>query len=224
MQNYTGFLTFLKEHFDIRPLKDHERRMGNRSVCLLRHDVLEDFEDAVEMATTERNLGIKGTYFILPTAKEFNADRVKKIKSLGHEIGLHNDILQRCLKSRRVGYARRLFEENLKAFKKHDIAIHGISSVPGTLSGNTNNTDIFKEYHKRGKLEKVRHTALFTISLKKYGMYEAGLLLSDHKFNDLGGVWNEGTLDNIGIFPFLQNLATSGHTIIQVIIHPAGWD
>ena len=226
MNNYAGFLNFLKERFQIRPLRDHERRRGNVSVCLLRHDVVDDLDMAIDMAGLELELGIKGTYFVSPSSKDFDIDKVRTILGMGHEIGLHNDILTRCLKSRRVGYARRLFEEELNIFKNEKIPIYGVSSMRSDdcAKYKLTNADVFKEYNKRGKPERVKHTVLFTLSLKKYHLYEAGLILSEHRFDDHGGAWNDGALDSVGIYPYLNNLSSSGYTTIQVIIHPSGWD
>lgn len=217
MQDYKAFLEFLLDIYDIRPLRDHSKKIDNRSICLLRHDVINDYDGALLMAKAENDLGIKGTYFVLPSSKHFNADLVTEIQGLGHEVGLHNDVLTRCLRSRRVGYAKRLFEAELAILKKNNITVRGVSSHDSEVCGKygVDNHDIFKEYHMLGKPERIKHTELFTISLKKYGLYEADLLYKDHVFTDSDGELN---------FTHIRNAATIGHSVIQIILHPVEWD
>ena len=225
MQNYTALLTFLNDHFTIRQLKHHEQMGGKRSVCLLRHDVTDDINAALLMAEKENALGIRSTYFFLPSAENFDMGTVREVQALGHEVGLLNNVLTRCLDSRRVGYAKRLFEEDLGIFKDAKVRIHGVSSLDCNECKhyNVHNRDIFKEYHKKGKPVKVKHTALFTLSLKKYRLYEADFVFFEHRFSDNGGVWNEGQVDNVGIYPYLQGVSSSMHTTAQVIVHPKEW-
>ena len=225
MHDYKAFLSFLSGLYDIRPLKDHAKRRGNASVCLLRHDV-DDYYKALSMAKSEADMGIRSTYFVLPSTKQFDPDIVADIQGLGHEIGLHNDVLTRCFSSRRVGYSKRLFESELAILDGNNITVRGVSSHNSELCNKygVHNHDIFKEYHNRGKPERVRHTELFTVSLKKYGLYEAGLLFTEHTFTDTGGEWSGGEPANSGISSYLRNAASVGHTVIQIIVHPSEWD
>ena len=69
----------------------------NNKICFLRHDI--DFcpENALNIAFLENKHNIVSTYTILVTSKYYNAftkenrNLFKKIKSLGHEVGLHFD-------------------------------------------------------------------------------------------------------------------------------------
>lgn len=64
---------------------------------LLRHDVDWSPETALEMARIESDLGVSGTYFVLPTSSFYNPlaaetlATVEEISSLGHDIALHFD-------------------------------------------------------------------------------------------------------------------------------------
>ena len=64
---------------------------------LIRHDVDFDLQLALDLALFEKEIGIKSTYFILTTCESYNVlaeknkEILKKIISLGHEIGLHFD-------------------------------------------------------------------------------------------------------------------------------------
>ncbi len=65
--------------------------------CILRHDVDNSIEKALEMALIEHALGVKSTYFVLLSSTFYNVlskkerDNLLKISALGHEIGLHFD-------------------------------------------------------------------------------------------------------------------------------------
>lgn len=65
------------------------------SVVYLRHDVDWSPKKALRMAKIEAEIGISSTYFFLVTASFYNAlsapnrQVIRKISSLGHEIGLH---------------------------------------------------------------------------------------------------------------------------------------
>ncbi|CAM5183404.1 Polysaccharide deacetylase OS=Ureibacillus acetophenoni OX=614649 GN=SAMN05877842_104127 PE=4 SV=1 [Ureibacillus acetophenoni] len=69
----------------------------HEKTVILRHDVDFTLSKAVEMAEVEHELGVKSTYFILVTTDFYNIfskrsyERLMKIISLGHEIGLHFD-------------------------------------------------------------------------------------------------------------------------------------
>lgn len=64
---------------------------------LLRHDVDWSPETALEMARIESELGVSGTYFVLPTSAFYNPlaaetrAALAEIADLGHDIGLHFD-------------------------------------------------------------------------------------------------------------------------------------
>ena len=70
----------------------------NFSRCaILRHDIDNDIEKALVLATVEQELGVKSTYFVLVTSDFYNVFSAKSEKLLhaifdcGHDIGLHFD-------------------------------------------------------------------------------------------------------------------------------------
>lgn len=88
----------------IQTLKEYEyaisdyHNYGHLNRCvILRHDIDNSIEKAVKLASIERRLGVKSTYFTLVTSDFYNPRSKKsvegllKIQSLGHEIGLHFD-------------------------------------------------------------------------------------------------------------------------------------
>jgi hypothetical protein len=66
---------------------------------LLRHDIDNYLRRSVEFARIEASLGIRATYFVRIHG-EYNVFhvndylRLKEIRSLGHEIGLHSDVVE----------------------------------------------------------------------------------------------------------------------------------
>jgi len=68
---------------------------SKEKILLLRHDVEFKLERAVQIAEIEGKLGISATYFVRVHANNYNPFsynsyiRIKRIKELGHEIGLH---------------------------------------------------------------------------------------------------------------------------------------
>jgi len=74
----------------------HEADLLEKAV-ILRHDVDFSLDKAVEMAKLEHEMGIRSTYFILLTTDFYNVfskrsyEKLNRILSYGHEIGLHFD-------------------------------------------------------------------------------------------------------------------------------------
>lgn len=65
--------------------------------AILRHDIDNDIEKALELAKVEQELGVKSTYFVLVTSDFYNVFSAKSEKMIrtilgcGHDIGLHFD-------------------------------------------------------------------------------------------------------------------------------------
>lgn len=65
---------------------------------ILRHDVDFCLEHAMEMARLEAEMGVRATYFLLPSTPHYNllappnVTRPAELASLGHEVGLHYDL------------------------------------------------------------------------------------------------------------------------------------
>nr|MBQ4456676.1 hypothetical protein [Clostridia bacterium] len=65
--------------------------------AILRHDIDNDIEKALELAKVEEELGVKSTYFTLVTSDFYNVFSAKSEKLLraiadcGHDVGLHFD-------------------------------------------------------------------------------------------------------------------------------------
>jgi uncharacterized protein YeeX (DUF496 family) len=70
------------------------------SFLILRHDVDSSLKAAFKMAKVERELGIISTFFVLLSSRLYNVfDEkhfffLKRISDMGHEIGLHYDLIR----------------------------------------------------------------------------------------------------------------------------------
>jgi hypothetical protein len=95
---YVRLIRYLNQHYTIVPFRDIPK--ANVPYVILRHDVDVSLSAALKMAQTEKNMGLKSTYFILVSSKHYNvlqgenANMIRQISKLGHEIGLHYDAKQ----------------------------------------------------------------------------------------------------------------------------------
>ncbi|MDD5177484.1 MAG: methyltransferase domain-containing protein [Sterolibacterium sp.] len=108
----------------------------------LRHDVDHSIENAFAMANVEHQLGIRSTYFLLHPDGDLTCEnyfgRIEKdqliiapsmfdwaarLLDLGHEVGLHNDLLSLALATRRQ--PGEFIEQIIEAFSRHGIPIAG---------------------------------------------------------------------------------------------------
>ena len=92
---YGDLLNLLRES-DYKICSFHDYSNHNRC-AILRHDVDQSLEKAVTLAEFENRFSVYSTYFILLTSDFYNIASIKnsqithRIKSLGHNIGLHFD-------------------------------------------------------------------------------------------------------------------------------------
>lgn len=92
-QWYRTFLNELRSHgYSFTPFSDY---CGAEESIILRHDIDLSIEAAVELAQIEADLGAEATFFVLLSSPVYNPiereerDRLRRIESLGHEVGLH---------------------------------------------------------------------------------------------------------------------------------------
>lgn len=106
--DYKIFIEKAQNHgFEFVPLKSfRKQKVSTEKIIGLRHDVDSNLNHAIKIAKIEHALGVKSTYFVLHTAKYFyenilentlNKNLIKKLQylqnDLGHEIGLHTDLM-----------------------------------------------------------------------------------------------------------------------------------
>lgn len=95
------FARFLSEH-PVVPV----REAGDPRAVVLRHDVDHNLEHALLFARWEARLGIRATYYVLPTAwywgEDETPDLIRELAALGHEVGVHQDAVAEAF---RRGYS-----------------------------------------------------------------------------------------------------------------------
>ena len=114
-------------------------------IVILRHDVDRKPLNSLITAKLENELGIKGSYYFRIVPESFDVEIIKKISSLGHEIGYHYeeiDFAWRQYKSQKlknnseglVDLAYELFKKNLEKIRKvaeiRTICMHGSPLSP----------------------------------------------------------------------------------------------
>jgi hypothetical protein len=96
LDNYKRLLLIAQENFEFIFFQDISK--NTIKAIVLRHDVEFSVPIALKMAELEESLGIHATYFIQVHGDFYNILEkntylaIKKIQSLGHQIGLHFDI------------------------------------------------------------------------------------------------------------------------------------
>lgn len=92
---YINYLKAIKENYAFILRFDEfmalEKPLG--SICLIRHDVDRKIKNAERMALIEAEAGIKSTYYVRTKKSVFDADIIRSIYELGHEIGYHYENL-----------------------------------------------------------------------------------------------------------------------------------
>ena len=95
--------------------------------CLIRHDIDRKPKNALKMALLENKIGVKATYYFRTKSHTFKPEIIKKIESLGHEIGYHYESLSDT--NGNIDLAIKDFTANLTKLRKvaniQTCAMHG---------------------------------------------------------------------------------------------------
>jgi len=112
-------------------------------VVILRHDVDKKPNNSLKVARIEAMLGIRGTYYCRIIPEAFDANMIKEIKNLGHEIGYHYEDLALC--NGDCEKALQHFEISLNELRKYypirTICMHG------SPRSRYNNLDLWNNYN-----------------------------------------------------------------------------
>lgn len=101
----------LRARRSIGSVLDHlEQRLEGRAL-ILRHDVDRRVEKAVRLAELEHARKVRASYYFRSTMLGFPVDAIRRIASLGHEIGYHYETLSRARGDK--ARALSLFKEDL---------------------------------------------------------------------------------------------------------------
>jgi hypothetical protein len=115
---------------------------GNPSgrVVMLRHDVDKRPDRSLETARIEQALGIRGTYYFRIVPESFDAQVIRAIAEMGHEIGYHYEDL--TLARGNVSRALELFAANLAALRA--LVPVATACMHGSPSTRWDNRDVWR--------------------------------------------------------------------------------
>lgn len=139
-RDYRLFIEKAKRNgFEFVPLMEFTKEKKlNEKIIGLRHDVDSELNHALKIAKIEHDLGVQATYFVLHTASYFysniskhrlNSKLIEKLvylqDTLGHEVGLHIDLMpiEVIFKRDPIAYARNL----IALLRDHGINIVGVA-------------------------------------------------------------------------------------------------
>ena len=98
MFNYNEYMNIIKLISSHLPIVDfNDVNENTEKFCVLRHDIEFSIDRAYELAKVEKKLGVSSTYTVQLRNNTYNAlsekniDLIKRIKDLGHHIGLHQN-------------------------------------------------------------------------------------------------------------------------------------
>ena len=92
---YKNIINLIKNHLPIIDFSEVSEK--TEKFCVLRHDIEFSIDRAHKLAKLEKELGVTSTYTVQLRNNTYNAlsekniDLIRKIKDLGHQIGLHQN-------------------------------------------------------------------------------------------------------------------------------------
>jgi hypothetical protein len=169
LKKYAEFLNSIKK-YKVVNCRDFQNYHNPAEVVIaLRHDIDRNIDHAVSMAVLEAEHGISSTYFVLHSAEYYllSFDKIRLIQSLGHEIGIHNDVMStkmpeatlklvlRILKwqglnvTGTAAHGNKKHSDNIGFWKTHDLKDFGLNYEAYSLDHNQYYSDCtFIDYHR----------------------------------------------------------------------------
>jgi hypothetical protein len=129
--------------YEFISVSDHLHDPSIEKFILLRHDVEKHYENALEFAKMEKEMGMRGTYYFRFSKKHFNEAIIAKIASLGHETGYHYDDLSKCRGNYKNAFSR--FKKNLDRLRQ--IVPVKTICMDGSPLSKYDNKDLWKKYN-----------------------------------------------------------------------------
>ena len=195
-----------------------ERVQTPDAYFVLRHDVDRRPGRALRMALAESSCGVRSTYYFRATPRVFKTGLVKRIASMGHEIGYHYEVLDKA--GGNIPRARRLFTEELARMRS--VADVKTASMHGNPLSPWDNRDFWRSHRP----------AEFGLSGEAYLGMDVGDLVY---VTDTGGGWNRihdnvfDRLPSIRMPAFrttrelMQALGKGGLRKVYLQVHPNRW-
>jgi len=143
---YEKLLTVLLENgFNFYTYNEFCMNKPHGKSIILRHDIDKKPKNALAISQIEFELGIKSSYYFKISDDVFKPDIIKKIASLGHEIGYHyRDLVD---SDGDMTIAINQFQINLENFRKI-VPVHTIV-MDGCPLSKYDNRNLWKKYNYR---------------------------------------------------------------------------
>jgi len=238
--DYAVFLNTVSKYFEIRRLCDYSK-LAEDKVCLLRHDVDKDMERAIRMAEIEYDFHARSTYFVLHTAGYYKEsgflDKCRYLQDMGHEIGLHNNILTACIAESYLT-PQAIFDRELAYLRSGGLDIRGTASHGDKLCYELNyiNYQIFKGCEVKNRPLEVSGFKFYEVDMD--GFYEAYHIPRDFYVSDSASRWAESystreelkvplsELEKINdILEYIRAIGKLDRNFtLQVLAHPCWWE
>ena len=215
----------------------------------MRHDVDHKLDVALAMARIENGLGVRSSYYLLHPG-DYDKDenyfgtvvdgRIRpapglmtaahELVSLGHEVGLHNDLAQLSVKTGRP--IAELLTDIMEMFATQGIRIAGTASHGSRFARKYQfvNYQIFAECLPAGQVPRTinideRHEIkLFDLPLSRFGLsYEAYSIKHDCRIADTGGRFTIGLTVFEDVDFELVRKTIEGTSRVVMLIHPDWW-
>lgn len=185
----------------------------------LRHDMDNEYRNALKLAQWEHAHGIRASYYVLHSAAYWRDERMElfetlhAIAALGHEVSLHNDAITLALLC--GGDPALILFDGLRTLRARGFECVGTAAHGSRASHKAGlvNYDMFAEcatdaYRKRWT---PRPMADFGLE------YEAYHLPYEHYLTESGGTWRQGTPGEI-----TERFVLEGGNLV-VLMHPCHW-
>jgi hypothetical protein len=139
-KTYVKLVKYLGQIYKVVPFGEIPKE--DLPYLVLRHDIDVSLEPALKMAEIEHEMGVKSTYFVWLSGEGYNLLEgrnvciMKKICTLGHEIGLHYDTYQYECYGRDDAEALKMeidILENLLGRKITAISCHAFRGNPNSF-------------------------------------------------------------------------------------------
>lgn len=193
--NYRRMLTLATETYELVPLVSFAVRSGT---AIWRHDVDASPQAALAIASIERELGVRATYYFNIKSEFYNlfepavASIARQLADMGHEVGVHFDAANADVSSVArledgLAIERQMFRDGL-GVEVQSFSFHNPSSATAPF------------------------TAVAYAGLRN--AYGKDLLAAVNYCSDSNGYWR---------FTPLEEFLRSGHPSIYVLTHPEWW-
>ena len=194
----------IRSEREVLQICDIPSRKTLRNYMIVRCDIERDTTVALAFAESLKNEQILSSFYFHTRTNCYDAAVMKKIQSMGHEVGLHHECLDRCKGDFEA--ARELFLREVDRFREDGIRIktvcaHGEAGI--TKKGYKSSYDLFEKYPNL---------------IEKAGLIGEAYILRQSL--DL-----TYAADTFGSYPdFFKNISyADSETGLHILIHPHRW-